>query len=118
MKVRGAQFMKEKRMRPLREIIGQSIIVCYKEDVTPLEHHLQKTGLNPLVQRATYSGEQVAYSAAAKCLLNHRVAWQRAARFRGYSLIAEADFVPCVKLADLPAFWPTGSELAWGYLYQ
>jgi hypothetical protein len=108
----------ENAMQTLREIVGQSIIVCYKEDVGQLERHLRVAGLNPLVQRATYTGEQLAYSANTRCLLNHSVAWQKAANFGGYTLIAEADFVPCVKLGVMPAFWPAGRELAWGYLYQ
>jgi hypothetical protein len=36
----------------------------------------------------------------------------------GYTMICEADFVPCAQLGSLPVFWPIEKPLAWGYLYQ
>jgi hypothetical protein len=50
--------------------------------------------------------------------MNHQRAWQIAAKTPGYTLICEADFVPCDRLGDLPVFWPTERPMAWGYLYQ
>jgi hypothetical protein len=58
------------------------------------------------------------YSAASRCFLGHRRAWEEAIKIDGYSLICEADFVPCKRLGNLPVFWPVDRPLAWGYLYQ
>jgi hypothetical protein len=102
----------------LRDAIGQSIIVCYRENVSVLQSHLDAMGLNPHIQRASYSAGERAYPASTRCLLNHRAAWERAAKLTGYSLIVEADYVPCAGLGNLPVFWPQEKELAWGYLYQ
>jgi hypothetical protein len=105
-------------VRPLREIVGQSVVVCYQEDVAELEQQLTGFGLNPLVQRAVYSETELAYSRVMRCFLGHRNAWRVAAGRDDYTLIVEADFVPCARLGDLPAFWPLDNGLAWGYLYQ
>jgi hypothetical protein len=43
---------------------------------------------------------------------------ERAATHDGYTLICEADFVPCLRMGSLPVFWPLRDLLAWGYLYQ
>jgi hypothetical protein len=48
----------------------------------------------------------------------HFSAWQRAMEHEGYTLICEADFVPCKELASFPTFWPQADPAAWGYLYQ
>lgn len=50
--------------------------------------------------------------------MNHRRAWEIAAGTQGYTLICEADFVPCNRLGDFPVFWSIANPMAWGYLYQ
>jgi hypothetical protein len=53
-----------------------------------------------------------------RALMNHCDAWKRAVEKADYTLICESDFVPCVQLGGMPAFWPLKNPLAWGYLYQ
>jgi hypothetical protein len=103
---------------PLRHAISRSLIVCFEEDVGPLEASLVSADLKPQVLRASYTASELDYPAAIRTFLSHRRAWQIAAGASGYSLICEADFVPCRGLGDLPVFWPTSDPLAWGYLYQ
>jgi hypothetical protein len=94
------------------------LIVSYREDVGELKELLASSGLMPQVLRGTYTAAELKYPAATRTLLNHRRAWQIAAETSGYTLVCEADFVPCSALGDLPVFWPTSNPLAWGYLYQ
>ena len=68
--------------------------------------------------RASYASLELEYPAATRTFMNHRHAWQIAAGATGYTLVCEADFVPCRSLGDLPVFWPTANPMAWGYLYQ
>jgi hypothetical protein len=103
---------------PLCKAISRSLIVCFRENVGPLEAALASAGLHPQVLRASYTSTELTFPAATRCLLSHRRAWQIAAASRGYTLICEADFVPCKTLGDLPVFWPTENPVAWGYLYQ
>jgi hypothetical protein len=105
-------------VKPLREAISRSLIVCYREDVGQLEGALAAADLQPEVLRASYTTTELAYPAATRTFLGHRRAWQIAAEAPGYTLICEADFVPCKDLGDLPVFWPPGNPTAWGYLYQ
>jgi hypothetical protein len=103
---------------PICQAISRSLIVCFREDVSQLEGALASAGLRPQVLRASYTASELAFPAATRALLSHRRAWQIAAEAPDYTLICEADFVPCNGLGDLPAFWPTGNPMAWGYLYQ
>jgi hypothetical protein len=105
-------------MKTIREVVSKSLIVCYKEDVSDLEAQLRLAGLAPTALRGTYTPEEQRYPAHIRCFMNHRNAWQIAAVMPGYTLICEADFVPCRKLGELPVFWPLENPLAWGYLYQ
>jgi hypothetical protein len=102
----------------LRQAISRSLIVCFQEDVGPLEASLASADLKPQVLRASYTASELAYPAATRTLLSHRRAWQIAAQTPAYTLICEADFVPCRGFGDLPVFWPTVNPMAWGYLYQ
>jgi hypothetical protein len=104
--------------RRLSDVVRRAHILAYKEDVDPLAKALGKEGLNPLVQRASYSAEELSYARATRTLINHHMAWKEASQQEGYTLIVESDFVPCVGIGSFPVFWPEEDPLAWGYLYQ
>lgn len=101
----------------LSKTLSVSYILSYKEDVSQLEKFLAAENLNPEVIRASYTEEELQYSRATRCLMNHYAAWVKATQHKGYSLICESDFVPCIGLGDMPAFWPSDDPTAWGYLY-
>jgi hypothetical protein len=103
---------------PLRQAISRSLIVCFREDVDQLERALASADLHPQVLRANHTAKELTFPAAIRCFLSHRRAWQIAAEAPGYTLICEADFVPCKGLGDLPVFWPMENPMAYGYLYQ
>lgn len=103
--------------RPLHQLVSRSYILAYKEDVAPLFSALAAERLHPEVLRASYTETELQMSRSMRTFLNHYSAWQRAAQQDGYTLILEADFVPCVGLGDFPSFWPLSDPLAFGYLY-
>jgi hypothetical protein len=105
-------------MRRLREIVGRSIILCYREDPTKLVEVLDREGLNPIVQRQVQSPEMSGWTSNAKTFKNHHDAWQKCVEFESWTLICEADFVPCQGIGSFPAFWPLDNKNTWGYLYQ
>lgn len=105
-------------MPRLSEVISQTYIVCHKEDVSDLHAALSEEGLNPSESRMAYSEEERNYHSSTKCFMNHASVWGKAASQPGYTLIVEADFVPCRGLGSLSTFWPTDDPEAWGYLYQ
>lgn len=102
----------------IRDVVGQTIVLAYKEDAQPLLTALEQERLPASLQRIVYTTEELAYALNSRCLLNHRLAWEKAARLPGYTLICESDFVPCRGLGDFPVFWPQSNARAWGYLYQ
>src|SRR5437868_8009706 len=102
----------------LGEVVQQTYVVAYKEDVGQLVTALEEEKLNPTVLRAVYSKEEETYSRTVRTFMSHLSAWQRAAKQEGYTLICEADFVPCKGLSSFPTFWPQDDTAAWGYLYQ
>lgn len=102
---------------PLHQLVSRSYILAYKEDVAPLFSALAAEKLNPEVLRASYSEAELQRSPMMRTFFSHFGAWQRAAQQDGYTLILEADFVPCVGLGDFPSFWPLSDPLAFGYLY-
>jgi hypothetical protein len=104
--------------RALRDVVTSSVIVAYKENVGQLERTLRSSGLNPSIYRAQYTKLEEQYAANTRCLMSHHAAWQIAKERRGYTMICEADFVPCVDVGSLATFWPLEHPLAWGYLYQ
>lgn len=103
--------------RPLNELIRQSYILAYTEDVAPLFNALAEEKLNPEVLRTSYSEAELALPRAIRTFLSHRAAWQRATEQQGYTLICEADYVPCRGVGTLPSFWPLSDPMGWGYLY-
>lgn len=103
----------------LREGVRQALILAYKEDTQLLESALKEEGFSVTVLRAVYSEDEMKYSRTIRCLLNHCNGWQRASKEEGYSLIVEADFVPCRHFGELPVpFDPMlhGPD-AWAFLY-
>lgn len=105
-------------MKTLTEVVTRSLILSYQEDVAQLESSLTNAGLKPTVLRATYTAQEQKYPSNTRTFMSHRNAWRIAAETPGYTLICEADFVPCSKLGQLPVFWPLENPMAWGYLYQ
>jgi hypothetical protein len=103
---------------PIRDVVGRSFILTYKEEPDQLEAALGEEGLRPEIIRASYTPHQMQYSRNTRTFMNHYEAWSRTAGSTGHTLICESDFVPCVGLGSLPAFWPLENPLAWGYLYQ
>lgn len=103
----------------MRMRVSKTFILAYQEDTRELERALAEEGMPAEVLRPTYSDEELSYSRAVRCLLNHASAWERAMSEPGLTLIMEADFVPCVGFADLPLpFDPDRYDgAAWGYLY-
>jgi hypothetical protein len=104
----------------LGTLITKTIILAYREDTTALETALQAEGLQPHVQRATYTELEQTYSRTLRCLMNHATAWRTAANeLSGYTLVVESDFVPCCGFTRIPApFDPKQhGPLAWAFLY-
>ena len=103
----------------MNEVVNQSYVLAYQENVTPLVDALIKERLNPAVLRASYSEEELLYARNTRTFINHYRAWQLASNYyNSYTLICEADFVPCRGIGFFPIFWPIDDSLAWGYLYQ
>ncbi len=102
----------------IRDVVRQAIVLAYKEDAQPLLTALEEERLPASLQRITYTPQELTYALNSRTLLNHRLAWEKAAQLPGYTLICESDFVPCRGLGDFPVFWPQTNARAWGYLYQ
>jgi hypothetical protein len=102
----------------ISDVVKQSYILAYREDVTALVAALANEKLNPTVLRASYSDEELLYARSTRVFISHYRAWQLAAHNNSYTLICESDFVPCVCLGSFPVFWPIGDSSTWGYLYQ
>ncbi len=104
--------------RLLRDVIDRVIVLAYREEVSRLVSSLAGEGFKIDVLRPNYTTEEMTYSKNSRTLLNHRNAWQKAIDVNGYTLICEADFVPCRGIGDFEVFWPLENPRAWGYLYQ
>jgi len=102
----------------LRDVITNAIVLAYREDVTNLVSSLEREGFRVEVLRPDYSPEELTYSKNSRTFLTHQKAWRKAIATDGYTLICEADFVPCRGIGDFEIFWPTENPYAWGYLYQ
>jgi hypothetical protein len=107
-----------KNRRILRDVIARVIVVAFREDVSRLVSSLASEGFKIDVLRPDYTKEEMTYSKNSRTFLNHRNAWQKAIDVNGYTLICEADFVPCRGIGDFEVFWPLENAHAWGYLYQ
>jgi hypothetical protein len=106
-------------IRPtLRDVISKAIVVAYKEDVSSLVSSLAAEGFDVEVLRTGYTDEEMTYSSQSRTFLSHRNAWRKAIDITGYTLICEADFVPCRGIGGFKVFWPWENTYSWGYLYQ
>jgi hypothetical protein len=103
---------------PLRDVVTKAIVVAYREDVSRLVLSLTTEGFDVDVLRADYTNEEITYARNSRTFVSHRNAWRVARNVDGYTLICEADFVPCRGLGAFEAFWPLDNPYAWGYLYQ
>jgi hypothetical protein len=109
------QFKKKQR---LRDVVGKVIVIAYREDVSDLVSSFSLERIEVEILRPNYTPEEMTYSKNSRTFLSHRDAWQRALNVESYTLICEADFVPCRGIGDFEVFWPLENRLAWGYLYQ
>src|SRR5262249_56224311 len=100
----------------LRDVIDQALIVAYKEDVSQLVSSFLAEGFKVDVLRPHYTKEEQTYSKNSRTFLNHRNAWEKAIEIDNYTLICEADFVPCRGIGSFEVFWPLDNSRAWGYL--
>ena len=98
--------------------VGKAIVLAYEEPTSDLENALAQEGFAVQTIRASYTPEELEFSRAFRCLLNHRSAWQQVAASTEWHLVCEADFVPCRGLAGfrLPIPWEL-SDRSWAYLY-
>lgn len=102
----------------LKDEIQKSFIVAYRESVESLERALIAEGFSPKTVRPDYTAEELTYSAAVRCMLNHMNVWNDAAGRDGLTLVVEADFVPVRGLGDLPSPFPQSKrDCSFGYLY-
>lgn len=103
----------------LKSIVREAIILAYKEDTSRLENAFRAEGLHPRVLRPSYSEQELNYSRTIRCLLNHGEAWRLSGMSEGYTLIVEADFVPCVGFGklSLPFDPDARGAKAWAFLY-
>jgi len=102
----------------LHDVIDKVIIIAYREDVSRLVSTLKLEGFKVEVLRPNYTHEEMTYSSNSRTFISHRKAWQKAIESSGYTLICEADFVPCRGIGQFETFWPLENTYAWGYLYQ
>jgi hypothetical protein len=103
----------------LASIVTRAYILAYTEDTSQLEQALAAEGFSPVALRPRYSDEELTYSRTIRCLLNHDHAWRNAASHDGFTLVMEADFVPCENFGKLPIpFSPAAhGGNAWAFLY-
>lgn len=93
-------------------------IARYLEDVSALQVALESEGFKVDATPMQYTETEEALTGQAKCLLTHRRLWQRCAERSGYSIVAEADFVPVSGFGRLPLPFDPGlhpSAFAWLY---
>ena len=106
-------------MPRLIDVVQDAVIVAYREDVSPLQQTLSDGGFSVHVQRGQYTGPELAFHANFRCFMNHKAVWRRASQSSGWTLIMEADFVPCVGFHALPVPVPDTQTpgVKWAYLY-
>ena len=104
----------------LRACVERVVVVAYREDTGQLQAAMEREGFAEVfVQRAIYTGEEQAYSRNFRCFMNHRDAWRKAAGRSGWTLIMEADFVPCAGFGSMrvPVPQPESPGMKWAFLY-
>ena len=73
----------------LGEVVAQSYVLAYTENVDALVAALEAEKLNPTVMRAVYSAEEQTYSRNVRTFMNHHNAWLRAAEHDGFVLLLD-----------------------------
>jgi hypothetical protein len=102
----------------LVDCIAQTFVIAYKESTEQLSEMLSNAGFDCRVLRQVHQPEYEGYSPSFLCLLNHRSAWELAARSHQPTLIVEADFVPVENFAKLPPpFDPEDADMGIAWLY-
>jgi len=112
--------MKRPATTALRSLVEKAVVLAYREDTSQLEAALSGEGFaQVVVQRAHYTEPEMAYARNFRCFMNHREAWQEAAGRPGWTMIMEADFVPCAGIGGMPAPVPEAGNpgLKWAFLY-
>lgn len=100
------------------DVIGDSLIVAYRESTEALAASLGQAGCRVQVLRQVHQPEYRSYSRSFLCLLNHQQAWRQAAASDRPTLIVEADFVPVRQLGELPVpFDPQDERFGIAWLY-
>lgn len=105
----------------LAEYCAEAIIVAHHEDTSQLRDVLASNGFSVSEVRGPYTPDQLAYSKAVRCLVNHAHAWQRVIDTGRPVIVVEADFVPVLGFGTLPAPFPVprdDSEGRFGWLYS
>lgn len=98
-----SQSVKEaKTSNLMRDRLGKTFIIAYKEDTDELESTLKKEGLDCQIMRQQHQPEYKEYSPSYLCLLNHKNVWEIAQKETKPTLVIEADFVPVIGFGKLP----------------
>ncbi len=72
-----------------------------------------------MVQRPSYSPEELKFNALIRSMLNHRVVLEKIAAGEGPAIICEGDFVPCKGIGSEPYPIPDHlAEKSWVWLYS
>jgi hypothetical protein len=103
---------------PLRQAIGQTYIIAYRENTDRLAQFLVAEQLKVEICRQAPDPEFADYSPSYRCLLNHQSAWEKIAQATQPGLIIEADFAPVKKFGQLPLPYPSNAHntgMAWLY---
>ena len=110
-----------KARRSLGDFTDQVFVVAHREDTSQLEETLRGQRFRVDVVRGPYTDEQVSWTAAMKCLVNHANVWRRvAAGSDEWAIVVEADFVPVVQLRDRVAPLPyvAAPHVGFAWLYS
>jgi hypothetical protein len=103
----------------IRVAVARVFVVAHRENTNRLEDELVSQGLTVSVLRQEHDAITREFSPNLRCLLNHAVGWEIAARSEGLSLFVESDFTPCRNFGNLllPFDPALHGNAAWGYLY-
>jgi len=102
----------------LRQTVGTTYIIAYKENTQQLETSLRVEGLPCEVLRQVWQEGYETYARIYLAMLNHLSAWRRIARSDGIALVVEADFVPVQGIGHLPLpFDPSHSDVGMAWIY-
>ena len=89
-------------MASIRSSCQRAYIIAHREDVGQLRAALEVDGFVVVEVRGPYTQEQLGYSMAMRCLVNHANAWKFIAEGNAPAIVVEADFVPVRGFGALP----------------